>query len=171
MSKKTKENHSIVSNIFFIVKLMFQISPGLVIGDIAVELLTTIPNRLISVIGIKYIIDEISQPDGVKHVFIALAIMVSVLKISSMLCFSSFLHTEQGKSSISEFTQSSMKRQFLLTLQATTIHPFTAILSLRLKPPRTTSVLFLPMSEAMLQRLFLLFQSVRLWCQLTPFAL
>ena len=58
MSKKTKENHSIVSNIFFIVKLMFQISPGLVIGDIAVELLTTIPNRLISVIGIKYIIDE-----------------------------------------------------------------------------------------------------------------
>ena len=100
MSKKTKENHSIVSNIFFIVKLMFQISPGLVIGDIAVELLTTIPNRLISVIGIKYIIDEISQPDGVKHVFIALAIMVSVIIVENIvnaLFFELFAHRAREK--------------------------------------------------------------------------
>ena len=38
MSKKTKTEHSIISNIFFILKLMFKISPGLVIGEIVVEI-------------------------------------------------------------------------------------------------------------------------------------
>ncbi len=101
MSKnKVKVKHSIVSNIFFILKLMFKISPGLVIGEIVVELLTTLPNKLISVIGIKYIIDEIDEPDGVKHVFIALAVMVAIIIIENVvnaLFFELFAHRAREK--------------------------------------------------------------------------
>ena len=100
MSKKTKNIHSIVSNIFFILKMMFKISPGLVIGEIVVELLTTLPNKLISVIGIKYIIDEIGQPDGVKHVLTALAIMVAVIiteNVVNALFLELFAHRAREK--------------------------------------------------------------------------
>ena len=100
MSKKTKTEHSIISNIFFILKLMFKISPGLVIGEIVVEILTTLPNKLISVIGIKYIIDEITQPDGVKHVFIALGLMVAVIiteNVVNALFFELFAHRAREK--------------------------------------------------------------------------
>ena len=144
MNKKEKSSHSIVSNIFFILKIMFRISPGLVIGEIVVELLTTLPNKLISVIGIKYIIDEIGQPDGVKHVFTALGIMVAVIifeNVVNALFFELFAHSEE-KSCISEFIPSFTKRLFPLTLQATMIHPSTAILYLLLKPHQTISVLF-----------------------------
>lgn len=100
MLKKEKNKHSIVSNMFFILKLMFKISPGLVIGEIVVELLTTLPNKLISVIGIKYIIDEIAQPDGIKHIFIALAAMVTIIIIENVvnaLFFELFAHREREK--------------------------------------------------------------------------
>lgn len=97
---KAKDKHSIVSNIFFILKLMFKISPGLVIGEIVVELLTTLPNKLISVIGIKYIIDEIAQPDGIKHIFTALAIMVGIIiieNVANALFFELFAHRAREK--------------------------------------------------------------------------
>ena len=100
LKKKDKNQHSIISNTFFILKLMFKISPGLVIGEIVVELLTTLPNKLISVIGIKYVIDEISQPDGVKHVLIALGLMVAIIIIENVvnaLFFELFAHRAREK--------------------------------------------------------------------------
>ena len=163
MNKKAKDGHSIVSNIFFILKLMFKISPGLVIGEIVVELLTTLPNKLISVIGIKYIIDEIGQPDGVKHVFIALALMVAVIILENVvnaLFFELFAHRAREKLYLGIHSKL-YEKAISLDLQAMTIHRFTAISSLQSRHPRTISVLFSIMSEAMLLKLFHSFQSVQ----------
>ena len=93
--KKEKKQHGVISNVFFLLKIMFKISPGLVIGEILNDVLTTIPDKLISVIGIKYIIDQIGKPDGIRNIFIALAIMVGIItveNISDALFFELFAH-------------------------------------------------------------------------------
>ena len=70
--KKDKNQHGVISNVFFLLKIMFRISPGLVIGEILNDILTTLPDRLISVIGIKYVIDQIGKPDGIRNIIVAL---------------------------------------------------------------------------------------------------
>ncbi len=100
LKKKEKGQHSIISNIFFILKIMYEISPGLVIGEIVTDILTTLPDKLISVIGIKYVIDQIDKPNGIRNIFIALAIMVSVIIIENIvnaLFFELFAHREREK--------------------------------------------------------------------------
>ena len=76
LKKKEKNQHGVISNVFFLLKIMFRISPGLVIGEILTDIITTLPDRLISVIGIKYVIDQIDKPDGIRKIFIALAIII-----------------------------------------------------------------------------------------------
>ena len=44
--KKLKNRHSMFSNIFFFVKLLFEISPGLVIGEFVWGILMHVPPRL-----------------------------------------------------------------------------------------------------------------------------
>lgn len=93
--KKEKGHHGIVSNVFFLLKIMFRISPGLVIGEILTDIITTIPDKLIAVIGIKYVIDQIGKPDGIRNIFIALAIMVGVIvfeNVVNALFFELFAH-------------------------------------------------------------------------------
>ena len=50
--KKRETAHSTFSNIFFFVSLLFKISPVLVMGDFLIGILTTLPTRLISVVGL-----------------------------------------------------------------------------------------------------------------------
>lgn len=98
--KKEKGQHSIVSNIFYILKIMFSISPGLVIGEIATHIITTLPDKLISVVGIKYVIDRIDKPNGIRNIFIALALMVAVIIIENIvnaLFFELFAHRAREK--------------------------------------------------------------------------
>ncbi len=98
--KKEKGKHGIVSNIFFILRIMFEISPGLVIGEILTDIITTLPDRLISVVGIKYVIDQIDQPNGIRNIFIALGIMVSIIIIENVinaLFFELFAHRAREK--------------------------------------------------------------------------
>lgn len=100
LKKKEKKQHGVISNVFFLLKIMFRISPGLVIGEILNDILTTIPDRLISVIGIKYIIDQIGKPDGIRNIFIALAIMVGIItveNITNALFFELFAHRAREK--------------------------------------------------------------------------
>ena len=61
--KKQKEKtlHSMPSNIFFFVRLMFSVSPLLVLGELMRGLLMILPNNLIRVIGVKYIIDVVTE--------------------------------------------------------------------------------------------------------------
>ena len=89
------EQNGVISNVFFLLKIMFKISPGLVIGEILNDILTTIPDKLISVIGIKYVIDQIGKPDGIRNIIIALAIMVGIITIENIcnaLFFELFAH-------------------------------------------------------------------------------
>ncbi len=77
--KKRETAHSTFSNIFFFVSLLFKISPVLVMGDFLIGILTTLPTRLISVVGLKYIIDVVSEGVRLERIFTAVALIAAVL--------------------------------------------------------------------------------------------
>ena len=70
------------SNIFFFVKLLFKLAPGLVIGDFLMDLLRVLPTRLIAVIGVKYIIDEVTEGSNLNRVLYAVAIIAAILIVA-----------------------------------------------------------------------------------------
>ncbi len=80
--KKKKTGHSMPSNIFYFVKLLFKLSPGLVIGEFVMDLLQIMPTRLISVIGIKYIIDTVAKGENLNKVFYAIGLIAGILILS-----------------------------------------------------------------------------------------
>lgn len=83
MSKlKEKQKHSTFSNIFFFVGLLFKISPTLVIGEFIMGIVTTLPTRLVSVVGLKYIIDVVTEGENLERIFYAVA-AIAVLLIGS----------------------------------------------------------------------------------------
>ena len=84
MNKKEKITHSTFSNIFFFVRLLFKISPVLVIGEFVMGILTTLPASLVSVLGLKYIIDVVSEGEGLERIFTAV-ILIAVLIIASKI--------------------------------------------------------------------------------------
>lgn len=83
--KNKKENHSMLSNIIFFVGLIFKASPLLVIGDFIWGILTILPGRLISVIGVKYVIDVVSEGKDLHRIFYAVALIAAVLVTSTLL--------------------------------------------------------------------------------------
>ncbi len=102
MMKKNKDTakHSMISNIFYMMKIMFKISPSLVIGEIAQQLLRSLPGRLVSVIGLKYIIDEVTNGGDTKNVIIGIAVILFILvfsEIGNSLYFELFAHREREK--------------------------------------------------------------------------
>lgn len=74
-----------ISNIFFFLSLMFKISPVLVLGEFFMGLLRTLPTRLISVVGVKYVIDVIENKDDTKKILYAIIIIATVLIVSEIL--------------------------------------------------------------------------------------
>lgn len=100
MKKKDKKQHGTISNILYMLRIMFKISPGLVIGEIAQQLLNSLPGRLVSVIGLKYIIDEVTNGGDMKNVIIGIAVILLVLVFSEILnslFFELFAHREREK--------------------------------------------------------------------------
>ncbi|MBR3816966.1 MAG: ABC transporter ATP-binding protein [Clostridia bacterium] len=83
--KNKKENHSMLSNIIFFVGLIFKASPLLVIGDFIWGILTILPGRLISVIGVKYVIDVVSEGENLQRIFYAVLVIAAVLVLSTLL--------------------------------------------------------------------------------------
>ena len=84
--KKNKEKtaHSMFSNIMFFIKLLFEISPMLVIGEFAWGILMHVPPRLISVIGVKYIIDVVSEGERLERIFAAVGIIALIIVVSNV---------------------------------------------------------------------------------------
>lgn len=76
---KRKTNHSTFSNIFYFIGLLFRISPTLVMGEFVMGILTTLPTRLISVIGLKYIIDVVDEGVNLERIFYAVALIALIL--------------------------------------------------------------------------------------------
>lgn len=85
MKKNTeKNNHGILSNTWYMLRLMFSVSPGLVIGEILEEIITILPGKLISVIGIKYVIDEVQGGGDVKRIITGVAMMVGIMILANV---------------------------------------------------------------------------------------
>lgn len=80
--KKDKAEHSVFSNIMYFLGLMFKLSPGLVIGETVSGTLRLLPQRLISVIGIKYIIDAAAEGDNLGRIYKAVVIIALVIVLS-----------------------------------------------------------------------------------------
>lgn len=83
--KKRETEHSVFSNIMYFMRLMFKFSPGLVIGDILSSLMRNLPSKLISVVGIKYIIDTVSEGEDMSRVYKAVIIIAGIIILSNVL--------------------------------------------------------------------------------------
>ena len=85
--KKEKEKtvHSMPSNIFFFIRLLFSVSPLLVLGEIMWGLLMILPNNLIRVIGVKYIIDVVTEGTDLQRIFYAVIVIALVLVGSTVI--------------------------------------------------------------------------------------
>ena len=74
-----KPTHSIFSNVMFFMKLMFKHSPMLVIGECFWGVLMRLPTRIISVIGVKYVIDVIASGDDKRKIVAAVIVIALIL--------------------------------------------------------------------------------------------
>ncbi len=84
MSKKgKKKNSSMFYNIAYFVILLFKVSPGLVIGEMVFGTFSRLPGRIISVYGVKYMIDIMTNGGSAKEVFEVVAIIAAVLIANS----------------------------------------------------------------------------------------
>ena len=100
MKNKIKKTHSTVSNIFFMLKLMFKVSPWLVIGEIFEQVMGALPSKLIAVIGLKYIIDEVQSGGEQKKIIFGIAAMLAVIvvcEIFTNVFYELFVHREREK--------------------------------------------------------------------------
>lgn len=84
MRNKAVKQHSMVNNIAYFVVLLFKVSPGLVVGDILYGIIERLPTRIISVLGVKYMIDLVQQGGSAKDVFKVVLIVAVVLIVSRL---------------------------------------------------------------------------------------
>ena len=100
MKKKIRKTHGTVSNIFFMLKLMFKVSPWLVIGEIFEQVTGALPSKLIAVIGLKYIIDEVQNGADPKKIIFGIAAMLGVIVACEMfnnIFYELFVYREREK--------------------------------------------------------------------------
>lgn len=100
MKAKISKKHSTLSNIIYMLSLMFKASPWLVIGGIFEQIVGAMPGKLISVIGIKYIIDEVQSGGEPKKIITGIIIMLAVIvvcEIFSNVFYELFVHREREK--------------------------------------------------------------------------
>ena len=67
------------SNIMFILGVMFKLSPGLVTGELLSGAVRILPGRLVSVVGIKYIIDVVTSGVRLERIYYAVIIIAAVI--------------------------------------------------------------------------------------------
>lgn len=84
---KSKNEHSMLSNMMFFISLLFKASPFLVIGELLFGIFSTLPNVLISVLGIKYIIDIASSGEKLYRIYYIAAAVAVLLLVSKLICY------------------------------------------------------------------------------------
>ncbi len=97
---KNKTSHSTVSNVIFLLRIMFKISPGLVIGEIVEQVTGALPSKLIAVIGLKYVIDEVQNGADPKKIVFGIAVMLGIIVASEVFAnifYELFVHREREK--------------------------------------------------------------------------
>lgn len=85
-NKKNAAAHSTQSNIFYFIRLLFKISPLLVLGEAMWGVFQTLPTRLVSVIGVKYVVDAVTSGAEPKKIAAAVAGIAAVLLLSELFC-------------------------------------------------------------------------------------
>ncbi len=98
--KEKKTEHGMISNILYMLKIIFKISPGILIGEIAEEILSLLPGKLVSVIGLKFIIDEVTTGGDAKKVIIGIVVILLILvfsEVGTSLFFELYAHREREK--------------------------------------------------------------------------
>ncbi len=99
-SKKINTQNSMLSNMLFFLKLLYKCSPLLVIGEMIWGILLTLPAQLVSVLGVKYIIDIVSSGDRLYRVFWivgAIAGIIILSKLAAWLFREFFWNSEREK--------------------------------------------------------------------------
>ena len=84
--KSNNKEHSMISNIFFFIKLLFKISPGFVICELLWGIFESVPSNLISVLGVKYIVNVVSSGEKLERIIYAVAVIAIILVTSAVLC-------------------------------------------------------------------------------------
>ncbi|MBQ9227981.1 MAG: ABC transporter ATP-binding protein [Eubacterium sp.] len=79
-----KPNHSTFSNVLYFLKLMYKISPLLVLGECFWGVVMRLPTRVISVLGAKYVIDAIASGEDTKKIVIAVVVIAVVLLLTEV---------------------------------------------------------------------------------------
>ena len=79
------------SNLFYFLRLLFAASPALVIGELAWGVLTVLPGQLVSVLGVKYVIDIVTSGGDLKRLYAVVAVVVSLLALCRL---ASYLYRE-----------------------------------------------------------------------------
>ncbi len=80
--------------------MIFKASPWLVIGGVFEQIVSCMPGRLISVIGLKFIIDEVQKGSDPKKIITGLIIMLAIIvacEIFSTVFYELFVHREREK--------------------------------------------------------------------------
>ena len=73
------------SNIMFILGVMFKLSPAFVIGELINGAIRILPGRLISVVGIKYIIDVVTSGEQLERIYYAVLLIAAIIIGSRLL--------------------------------------------------------------------------------------
>ena len=100
MRKKGTTENTMFSNVFYMLGIMFKISPMLVIGEIVMHILCTLPGRLVSVIGIKFVIDEVTGGGDTGKIIFGISLILGILifgDVINAVFFELFVHREREK--------------------------------------------------------------------------
>lgn len=87
MKNNKQKESSTFSNIIYFIKILFKISPLLVIGEALWGVMLRLPTRLISVIGVKYVIDNAGNENGGRKIVFAIIAIAAILFFSELLCW------------------------------------------------------------------------------------
>lgn len=96
--EERKTEYSMFSNVFYLMRVMFKISPMLVIGEIVMHILCTLPGRLVSVIGIKFVIDEVTGGGDPQKIIFGISLILGILifgDVINAVFFELFVHRER----------------------------------------------------------------------------
>ena len=104
-----KTEHSTFSNIFFFLGILFKISPLLVIGDCVSRITLNLPVRLIAVLGVKYVIDVVTNNDDKIKIVYAVIVIALIIIISQTL---NWLYREFYWNVANEKTQKGLSTKF-----------------------------------------------------------
>lgn len=85
MANEIKSKHSIFSNIFYFIRVLFKLSPLLVVCECSAGVMRRLPTRIISVIGVKYVIDVIVNGDDKRKIVYAVVAIAIVLLVTKTI--------------------------------------------------------------------------------------